>query len=123
MRKVVILVYAGSNPATWTKTFTNDERSLSMNKKGGLVMRDETHIEITEDEMWVNGSKARIDPETLFIENDDEVTKPLRVTVTILPDSLTVRRGQKEPEPKISPDPIILNATTALYVTEVPDDG
>lgn len=77
-------------------------------------MHDETHIEILEDEIWVNGDKVRIDPESLFIENDDAVNKPLRVTVTFLPDSLTVRRGQKEPEPKISPEPIIFSAKTTL---------
>lgn len=88
----------------------------------GLIMRDETHIEIIEGEAWINGNKARIDPDTLFIENDDAVTKPLRVTVTFLPDSLTVRRGQKEPEPKISPDPIILSAKTTLRGPEITYD-
>ena len=85
-------------------------------------MNDETYIEIVEDEMWVNGNKVRIDSESLFIENDDAVTKPLRVTVTFLPDSLTVRRGQKEPEPKVSPEPIILSAKTTLRGPEITCD-
>ena len=85
-------------------------------------MNDETYIEIVEDEMWVNGNKVRIDSESLFIENDDAVTKPLRVTVTFLPDSLTVRRGQKEPEPKVSPEPIILSAKTPLRGPEITCD-
>lgn len=86
-------------------------------------MRDKTHIEIIEGEAWINGKKARIDPESLFIENDDEVAKPLRVTVTFLPDSLTIRRGQKEPEPKISPEPIILSVKSRPRGMEVSDDG
>lgn len=82
-------------------------------------MHDETYIEILEDEVWVNGKKARIEPGSLFIQNDDDVDKPLRVSVTFLPDSLTIRRGQKEPEPKISPEPIILSAKTTLRGTEI----
>lgn len=82
-------------------------------------MNDETHIEIIEGEAWINGNKTRIDPESLFIENEDAVTKPLRVTVTFLPDSLTIRRGQKVPEPKVSPDPIILSAKTTLRGSEI----
>ena len=74
-------------------------------------MHDETYIEILEDEIWVNGEKARIEPGSLFIQNDDDVDKPLRVAVTFLPDSLMIRRGQKDPEPKVSPEPITLSAT------------
>ena len=63
-------------------------------------MHDETYIEILEDEIWVNGNKVRIEPGSLFIQNDDDVNKPLRVSVTFLPDSLTIRREQKPPEEK-----------------------
>lgn len=82
-------------------------------------MHDETYIEIVEDEVWVNGDKVRIEPGSLFIQNGDDVDKPLRVTVTFLPDSLTIRRGQKDPEPKISPEPIILSAKTMLRGSEI----
>lgn len=82
-------------------------------------MHDETYIEILEDEIWINGNKVRIEPGSLFIQNDDDVDKPLRVTVTFLPDSLTIRRGQKDPEPKISPEPIILSAKTMLRGSEI----